>query len=1104
LPAISDDLERLLLHCENKNYPVCVGADSNAHSTAWGSPLTDARGDEFDETLNRYHLSLLNAGATPTFQTCRAESIIDISFVHSDLYDSMVSWQVLEEDFFSDHKCIEFFMNFRQERLGPIKNWRLTNWLKVECDLHKVGTAWSAPLEWDATVLEDQLVSFNAAIVTAITKHTPTFFPARRLRQNCWWKEELKIYRNLAKQKFRKWQGSGAVEDHRAYLEAKRAYQSEVAQSKHESWQTFCSTADSSKKLAQINKILQRNRNRTLGLIGVSATGVPNNPEESIHALLDEHFPGSVPEHPDFNRGNHKKVSIARECEWLSIHRIKTAISQFSPHKTPGLDGLKPLVLQHLPAPMLHRLGHLFEASILLEYVPELWRRSKAIFIPKHGKDDYTQPRSWRPISLMSFVFKTMERLLLWHLEETVLQTEGMHEDQHAFRKGRSTESALSDTVDYIEHQLYQQRFAVGVFLDIEGAFDNLLPDGVLASLRQRGTSTELLGWFNQYLKNRRVQVDHKGVHTSRNLVRGTPQGGVLSPVLWNLAFDSVLRIFDQGPIKASGYADDLALIARGPDIDTLVSITQQAIDKVTAWGRGQGLKFSASKSVAVVFTLKLKWSCKNLRMNGTEMEWQNSVKYLGVTLDSKLNWTPHVLQKIKKAKNMLFQYRQVVGARFGPKPLCMRWMFTGIIRPALCYGAIVWWRVTKNLTILERLRKLSRLAMLTWGNFRRSTPTAALEIIGYIPPLDLYLEGEVVKAWHRVKAIRAEIWDGIGATTLKRGHRRALTDLSGDFNIQTYKWDEIPELKKWARLYKVDTDSFKDGQPYKSTIQCFTDGSRLKDRAGCGVCIIFKDTIVKKLAIPLGIYPTVFQAEIMAISQAAEMLLEYAKVGNITIFCDSQAALLALDSTSAKSSVVLATMYALDTLALASNFRVTLAWIKAHVGFQGNETADLLAKEGTELTSEDPEPVIPVPSCQFKRDVNAAVTRNWQRRWNNYTEGRQSKLFWPEVNKSRSLELLKYDRRDYGMMIQVFTGHNYFNRHANVIDTTVSAECRFCFEAEESSEHLLCDCPVLNYARVKWMGLHQATTLECSQMPLNGLRRFTSMLRQRTDQGLE
>ena len=85
-------------------------------------------------------------------------------------------------------------------------------------------------------------------------------------------------------------------------------------------------------------------------------------------------------------------------------------------------------------------------------------------------------------------MFKTLERLILWHLEETVLKNFSMHKNQHAFRKGRSTESALSDLVDHLESSALCGGVAVGVFLDIEGAFDNLLPVGVIQSLQKQNT----------------------------------------------------------------------------------------------------------------------------------------------------------------------------------------------------------------------------------------------------------------------------------------------------------------------------------------------------------------------------------------------------------------------------------------------------------------------------------------------------------------------------------------------------------------------------------------------------------------------------------------
>ena len=269
-----------------------------------------------------------------------------------------------------------------------------------------------------------------------------------------------------------------------------------------------------------------------------------------------------------------------------------------------------------------------------LHYVPKAWRISKAIFIPKMGKDDYAQPRAWRPISLMSFMFKTLERLILWHLEDTVLKTTPMHKNQHAFRKGRSTESALSDLVDHLESAALNGGTAIGVFLDIEGAFDNLLPVGVIDSLRKRNTPEHLLQWFQNYLVSRYVTVDYKGVKTTRRLVKGTPQGGVLSPVLWNLAFDEVLSMVEGTAIKAFGYADDLALVGRGPDIQTNISQLQKVLDRVTAWGNTQGLKFSPSKSEAVVFTRKTAKVQASLRLNGSLLPWSKTVKYLGVVLD--------------------------------------------------------------------------------------------------------------------------------------------------------------------------------------------------------------------------------------------------------------------------------------------------------------------------------------------------------------------------------------------------------------------------------------------------------------------------------------
>jgi len=60
----------------------------------------------------------------------------------------------------------------------------------------------------------------------------------------------------------------------------------------------------------------------------------------------------------------------------------------------------------------------LFKDCIRQCYVPEKWKTSKVVFIPKVGKTDYSNAKNFRPISLMSFLLKGLERMLLWFLEE--------------------------------------------------------------------------------------------------------------------------------------------------------------------------------------------------------------------------------------------------------------------------------------------------------------------------------------------------------------------------------------------------------------------------------------------------------------------------------------------------------------------------------------------------------------------------------------------------------------------------------------------------------------------------------------------------------------
>jgi len=79
------------------------------------------------------------------------------------------------------------------------------------------------------------------------------------------------------------------------------------------------------------------------------------------------------------------------------------AIGTFQPYKSPGLDGISPAFLQQGQAKLLPILRKVLISSLALGYIPSAWSRARVVFIPKTGKKDITNPKSFRPISLKSF-----------------------------------------------------------------------------------------------------------------------------------------------------------------------------------------------------------------------------------------------------------------------------------------------------------------------------------------------------------------------------------------------------------------------------------------------------------------------------------------------------------------------------------------------------------------------------------------------------------------------------------------------------------------------------------------------------------------------------
>jgi len=248
--------------------------------------------------------------------------------------------------------------------------------------------------------------------------------------------------------------------------------------------------------------------------------------------LLDAHFPGSQQTGHPPKRGAGEGIELD---SLLSDRNMKWSVHSFKPYKSPGPDGIA-----------INWWKKIFHSILAVGELPTAWQETKVDFIPKAGKATHTTAMDYRPISLTSFLLKSFERMISLNIGATVDPTQ-ISEAQHAYTKGKSTELALHLVVSSIEKSLTIKEYTLIAFLDIEVAFNNVLPTALTESLTELGVQSQMIGLIHKLLISRMVTAT-LGTSTQTRLVnRGAPQGGVLSPLLWNIAVDKLLRILEGG-----------------------------------------------------------------------------------------------------------------------------------------------------------------------------------------------------------------------------------------------------------------------------------------------------------------------------------------------------------------------------------------------------------------------------------------------------------------------------------------------------------------------------------------------------------------------------
>ena len=1066
---LPNSLETIFTLARNKNYDIVLAIDTNGHHPSWGSEDENPRGRMAVSIFQHNNLIILNEGNAPTYTSGENSSHVDVTLVSSRLLNRVTSWINLPLDSFSDHACLQTIISNKETIKKSILDYSKTQWATFQSTLN--GMDWSEyglDTNQDINAAADVLTN---TIQKAIKASTPMIKLTQKVKKAPWWSNDLKEMRRDLRVTFHNLRCNDTPLNRETYIAKRQSYQRHIKKAKMENWKNFVNECNTMADVSKLNRIITKKKAKPIGLTLTPNNTLTTTGYDSLKNLMSFHFPVSERSERHVNQNTANAPASGgnqTSTTWITLENTGKFINDLTLSKAPGPDGITNKIAKNLPENTQSFLNQIFQHCIKNEYVPEKWTKSRVVFIHKPNSKEQSHPKSYRPICLSNTFFKLLEQHIKSHLEDLQIYPHKLSNVQHGFRNDRSTYTALSTAINYIESAFIQKEIAIAVFLDIHGAFNNMIVQNALTELDILGAPTAITNTLRHYYKNRLVEGTINNATISINPERGTAQGNVLSPMLWNLVVDKIGHIIEQNEIQGTIFADDILLISKGRNHIEVTNKLQNALDQVRQWSMEQKLEINLQKTQTMCFTKNCNPPFK-LFLGNNPISQTHCTKYLGLTVTENLDWTHHYKNVQKIAKTQLITAIKAIGKNWGPSPKLTHWLYKAVIRPKISYAAHIWAHAIPN-AIMDRLsRQIQRWALIRLGPVREKSPIAGLEIITGTPPLKLYLKEMALKTYIRLKNIKFCL------IPAHRGHLEFWNNIIRcNIPLNINDSDRTIKLKTPAFTNKVKSYDIAE-----TFANIYTDGSAIgkpsepqKDKKfhGSGFYLEWIQNGIPETRygfLANGEQYSVFLSELRAIEAAAHFFLQEGVVApGVEIFSDSKSAIQAIEKSHTSSKTVFRCWSKLSQL--DQKYKWKLTWVKSHSGLAGNDIADSLAKRAAERSSQIPIPSPTIAPTQFDQYISQITMENWTRYWQNRPDCRQTKLWFTKPDPKKSKQILALGREQFGLITRWLTGHTYMARHQSLMHPEIDPKCFLCQEEDETPWHILTECPATYTLRMK------------------------------------
>ena len=463
-----------------------------------------------------------------------------------------------------------------------------------------------------------------------------------------------------------------------------------------------------------------------------STGALPTSHAESLDHLCSAFIANGTPPPPS-NPAAHSLLEL-RVASWASAANpaipphpsdawtftaadVQTQCTQQHINTAPGPDAILPAFLRYAGPALWKALAAIYTFSWQHSVTPQAWREANVMALYK-GSGNKSAAGSFRPISMTSILIRTFEHLIHRRLVAELEGRSYFAPYQFGFRKGYSTTDAIHFLLTSIQDTIRRQRAGDGIqcpvlFLDIQKAFDRVDHAILLDRVKAAGITGRAWLWLHSFLSQRRMRCVDASEHSAWQQVEyGVPQGCVLSPLLFLIFINQLQHDILADPacshVAPAFYADDGVLCPNPFDPKPPTAAVfeaeytqhlQAAMRHLDAWCTSSRMRFGAEKSQLVVFTLRKAVDTTpftSLRLCGFTVAVNNTYRYLGLHLTTRLTWGEAIAHALKQSRRASALVIRAALAASSVCPAAIRLLVLSYVLPSFSYGALFWGRASE------------------------------------------------------------------------------------------------------------------------------------------------------------------------------------------------------------------------------------------------------------------------------------------------------------------------------------------------------------------------------------------------------------------------